>query len=173
MVGVKAGTFCDFQDVTESEWDNIFTVRIMYTNFTLRVILVHGPQEKEKSEERENFFEELATQVDRGFTSGDRVVVIGDLNARISNEEGKVVGTSSNGKLSANLVSEYKLQICNFSENVEGKWTRIRNNLDGSIEKSTIDYAILDEQLYAVLSEVLIDESKLYCPYGVTKMLEI
>ena len=87
MVGVKAGTFCDFQDVTESEWYNIFAVRIIYTNFTLRVILVHGPQEKEKSEERENFFEELATQVDRGFTSGDRVVVIGDLNASIARRE--------------------------------------------------------------------------------------
>ena len=53
---------------------------------------------------------------------------------------GVITGLSSNGKLAADVINKYKLRVCNFSSQAEGKWTRIRAHKDGSIEKSSIDY---------------------------------
>ena len=48
LIGAKKNTFSNMQDVTESELKNLFTVRIFFQNFVLRVILIHAPQETEK-----------------------------------------------------------------------------------------------------------------------------
>ena len=134
MIGIKNGTFTNIEDVTESELRNIFTVKITYHHLIVRIILIHAPQETEKIEVRENFFEELSTQVERGITSSDTTIVIGDFNARIAGVNGVVTSLSSNGKLTAEMIKEYKLQVCNFSNQAEGKLTRIRANKDGSID---------------------------------------
>ena len=63
------------------------------------------------------------------------------------------------------LIEEYKLRVCNFSSQAEGKWTRRRVNRDGSIDESAIDYALVTDETYHDLTSVAIDEDKIYCPY--------
>ena len=41
MIGVKKGTFFNMQDVTETDLKNLFTIRISYQNFVLRIILIY------------------------------------------------------------------------------------------------------------------------------------
>ena len=165
MVGAKQGTFKNIQDITESPLKNIMTVAITYSNFVVRVILIHAPQETEKMEVKEEFFEELATQIERGRTSPDIVLLVGDFNGRMDEVDGVITGLSSNGKLAADVINEYNLRVCNFSRYAEGKWTRVRARKDGNIEKSSIDYALVTAETYSTLKSFLVDESKVYCPY--------
>ena len=165
MIGVKKGTFCNMQDVTETDLKNLFTVRISYQNFVLRIILIHAPQETEKVDVRQEFFDELATQVERGLTSSDTTIVVGDFNSRIGEENGMISSLSGNGRLTAELIDHYNLCVCNFSNQAEGKSTRIRPNKDGSIDRSTIDYALVTSNIYPNIKSFLVDEGKFYCPY--------
>ena len=126
---------------------NILTVKIQYPDITVRVILVHAPQETEKLEERSDFFNEFAEQVERGTTSGDTMIVVGDFNARIQDTE-EMHHTSSNGKLMKDVIDEYKLKIVNFHERAYGKWTRVQPMKNGNIKKSMLDYFLLEEDMY-------------------------
>ena len=165
LIGVRIGSYVKMQEVTESEWKNILTIQIEYPNFTARIILTHAPQETDKAEDRENFYEEMMTQVERGETSGDVVVVVGDFNARIESHDGMIKGTSSNGKLATQIITDHDLSVCNFDAKAEGKWTRLRNNKDGSVDASTIDYILISNKVAHTITEFSVDESKIYCPY--------
>ena len=111
MVGAKLGSFLDIEDVTNNTFTNILTVRIKYKMVNMRIITLHAPQETEKLEERSDFFDEIATQVERGVNAGDTLVVLGDFNARIYPNDIPGVSASSNGKLLRELLSEYELKI--------------------------------------------------------------
>ncbi len=164
MVAVKAGTFRSVEEVTKSDYKSILTVRIAYLKDTVRVILLHAPQESDPLEERMDFFEEVTTQVERCITAGDKLVLLGDFNARVIFEEGQVKPASPNGKLLHDLLDDHDLSLCNFSPNTRGKWTRIQKNKNG-INKSTIDYILLQGETSSLMREMLIDEDKIYCPY--------
>ena len=166
MICAKKGTFNGVKEVTETEMRCFLTVRITYTNLTLRIILLHAPQETDSSESREDFFNELSTQVERGLDSEDVIVVVGDFNSRVEEKQGEVQGTSSNGKLMVELLKEYELVVCNFDSRTEGVWTRIQANKDGSVDKSVIDYILLRPDVIPAMSHLLTDENKIYCPYS-------
>ena len=164
MVAVKVGTFRSIEEVTQSELRNILTVRIGYPKDVVRVVLLHAPQESDPLEERMDFFEEVAIQVERCITAGDKLVVLGDFNARVIMDENEVRPASPNGKLLHDLLQDNDLKVSNFSPNTKGEWTRIQRTKSG-INKSTIDYVLLQDE-GSVLSEMLIDEDKIYCPYS-------
>ena len=52
-------------DVISEDEENIFSVQIVYLDFTLKVIVCHGPEEEEESEVRISFFDSLAVQIER------------------------------------------------------------------------------------------------------------
>ena len=95
MIGIKKGLFKSVREITESELKSVMTVRIEYPCLAIRVIVCHAPQETDNKEVRKEFYEELAIQIERGITSGDATIVVGDLNARITTLEGKVVAVPS------------------------------------------------------------------------------
>ena len=76
MVAARYGTFQNADRVTRSDYDNILAVRIEYKNTTIRLITLHAPQESDNLEERTDFYNEVTTQVERGVTAGDKVVVV-------------------------------------------------------------------------------------------------
>ncbi len=166
MIAVRNGTFRSVEEVTQCELQNILTVRIRYLKDTARVILAHAPQETDPLEERTDFFEELAVQVERCVTAGDKMVLLGDLNARVVYEDGEVkpAANSPNGKLLHALVDSHNLCLANFSPNTKGKYTRIQKTKKG-INKSAIDYILLEQHQSSLMEEMIIDEEKIYCPY--------
>ena len=62
LVAAREGTFISMDNVTASSSDeekNILAVQIKYPNRSIRVIVAHAPQETDKQETRENFFQNL------------------------------------------------------------------------------------------------------------------
>ena len=138
----------------------------MYPSLNLRVIVGHAPQETDPVEKRQEFYEELSVQIERCLTSGDELIVLGDLNVRIGIENCAVVplNQSPNGKELSEIIQKHSLKVANFHQNCTGKWTRIQNCRDGTRKKSVLDYILLQKHLFDELVEVQIDEEKIYCP---------
>ena len=169
LVGVRKGSFNIMREITETELQSIMTVRIEYPKMNVRVIVVHAPQEKEKKELRDEFFEEVLVQVERGVTSEDKVIIVGDFNARIIHDENNNIGyekESPNGKLLSELIDKYSLSVGNFHTECRGKWTRIQVRKK-ELVKSVLDYVLLPKSMSNSLREIMIDEEKFFCPYGV------
>ena len=114
---------------------------------------------------RADFFNEVAIQVERCNTAGDKLMLLGDFNARLSVYGDKINPMSPNGKLMNELIKDHDLKVGNFSPNTIGKWTRIQTLKDGTVNKSSIDYVLLQEDLMSLMTEMIIDEDKIYCPY--------
>ena len=171
IIGARKNSFNTIREITDTDMKNIMTVRIEYPKFNVRVIAVHAPQETAKKEERIEFFEELMVQVERGNSSDDYVLLVGDLNARLMLENEKVNADddSPNGKKLLEVINEYSMKVCNFSGKCSGKWTRIQGGKNG-VEKSTIDYMIVQSQLCNAMGSLLVDEDKIFTPYRVTKV---
>ena len=170
LVGVRKNSFVSLRDITDTEMKNVLTVRIEYPNFYLRVIIAHAPQETANVEERVEFFEELMVQVERGDASGDQVLLLGDFNARLVSDLNSVNAESSpNGKLMADVIQKYSMQVCNFDEKCSGQWTRIQVKKDEEI-RSTLDYIVVQKEMFGSLSSILIDEEKIFTPYRETKV---
>ena len=171
IVGARKNSFNTIREITDTEMKNIMTVRIEYPKFNVRIIVAHAPQETAKKEDRTDFFEELMVQIERGESSDDHVLVVGDFNARLLSDHSKVDADveSPNGKQLLEAINNYSLRVCNFGEKSSGKWTRIQGGKNG-VEKSTIDYIIVQDQLAGALSSLLVDEDKIFTPYRVTKV---
>ena len=168
LLGVRKGTFDTMKEITDTELKNLLTVKIVYPLVNLRIIIVHAPQETDSQDKRLEFFEELSVQVERGLTSGDELLVVGDLNARIGmDSNGKVIpeSTSPNGKQLCELIERHSLKVGNFHQSCSGKWTRIQPQKDGSIKKSALDYVLMPANMHQALKSFVIDEDKIYCPF--------
>ena len=166
LFGIRTGSFNSVREVTDTELKNIVSLRVEYARMNLRIIIAHAPQDNAKCDERSGFFEELNVQIERGETIGDQVIVLGDFNARIENDDDQVLANndSPNGKRLKEVLEKYQLNVCNFHENAEGKWTRIQGKKDG-VSKSILDYILVQECFFHSLTQFIVDEEKIYTPY--------
>ena len=158
MVAVKQGTFQSLEETRNAAHGNIMTIRIKYRTEMLRLVIVHAPQETDDVEERTEFYEEVAVQVQGAENVDDRLVVVGDFNARID-ENSISEPNSPNGRLLQELIAENQLQVANHNARTTGVWTRIQKKKDGT------DYVLMKDEMLSIMSEMLIDEEKIYCPY--------
>ena len=94
------------------------------------------------------------------------ILLLGDFNAKIISDNSSVAGVSPSGSLLKELVMQHSLDVLNFSDKCSGKWTRSQSK-KGIIERSVIDYAIVDEALAAKLDNLMIDEDRLMSPYWI------
>ena len=167
-VAARIGAFLSVEKVSEN-LENIFCVRITYPELILRMIVCHGPQEDDESEIRRNFFDNLAVEIECSRVAGETPIVVGDMNAKISLENGGIVAESFNGKFFKEMVEVSEMNVANFHENAIGKWTRIQNSKKKGTVKSVLDYILTDDQMNSLITEVLIDEEKYSTPFRVTK----
>ena len=156
LIGIKNGTFKSIREVTDTELKNIMSVRIQYPRVNIRVIIAHAPQETDEEEVRNEFFEEVAIQIERAITSGDKIILAGDFNARILPGPDKVVAVkgSPNGKLFASIIGTYNLKVANFHDHAEGKWSRIQVDQNGTVHKSLIDYLLVQEDVFQSIGRI-------------------
>ena len=89
LVAAKEGTFCRMEKSYESDERNIATVVIKYPKDTVRMVVVHGPQEEAQIDCKDEFFENLTAEVERCITAGDRLIITGDLNAKLEQRNGQ------------------------------------------------------------------------------------
>ena len=168
VVAVRKSLSHCFTESTCSLNDNICAAVLKSDGQSLKIIAAYGPQETEKKEDRQAFYDELAIEVVSGDEQGYLPLILGDLNAKIAkNSEGNSEPLSSNGELLTTFINDHNLVPVNHLEKCSGKWTRQhRSNAD---EKSVLDYMLLHESMTDNVSEVVIDEELFFTPYNVTK----
>ena len=174
LIAVKDGTFLSTEKMSEKSVDgntNILAVQVRYPKFNIRVIVAHAPQESDKLETRQDFFDALKLEVERGQVNGDLVFVVGDMNGKIKENEGVIQKhlNSANGELLCDLVNHHSLCVANFDPNAIGQWTRIQQMKNNEV-KSAIDYILLDDKLKNNVLEMIIDECKAFTPYRIAKV---
>ena len=100
MLASKIDTVGKLLDVTSTPLKNILVGRLAIRGGNLRIIAGYAPQETDNPETREEFFEELSMEIQRGYQAMDSVLVLGDLNAKLEMDENDNVNPESkNGKL--------------------------------------------------------------------------
>ena len=130
--------------------------------------VVHGPQEGATDEEKEEFYVDLHAEIQRGLESKCKVVLVGDFNARLTHEDGKVKESQGNGKRLKEMVEKFELCVVNIHPSTEGKWTRIQRKGD-SVCKSEIDYIITDTTTMPREGRTVVDEDKMFTPHRMKK----
>ena len=165
-IAVKSQTFRSALDVTCSTHHNIITTRIELDNCAIRIILGYAPQETEPADVREHFFTELGVEATQCKLTGDLPIVIGDMNAKIVNISGKIVPESSNGRLFTEFIHDQELNVLNFDQRCQGKWTHV---IQTSGASSVLDYILTNDVLSKYIKDVIIDESCLFCPFRTKK----
>ena len=100
------------------------------------IALYYGKQENENKEVINDEIFNLSTEIKREKINTDKILVIGDLNAKMPTQ---LTGEDSrNGKIIRNLINENNLIITNYTDKCVGKWTRVNTNNEH--ERSVIDY---------------------------------
>ena len=82
--------------------DNVefLTAKLNFDQIALRLISAYGLQEKEKTDLAEDFFNNISVQLNRSLLSGDPVMLIDDLSAKLGKDIiiGDIYDMSTNGE---------------------------------------------------------------------------
>ena len=165
-VCIKLQTFKSALDVTSSALEDIVVVRVEMAHCTVRIILGYAPQETDLVEVREQFFTELEIEIAKCKLVDELPIVVGDLNAKIYLNNGEVEATSPNGRLLLEIINNQELDVLNFHEKCEGKWTHVVRT---SGSASVLDYIMTDKQVTETVEQIIIDENCVLCPFSVRK----
>ena len=164
LLAVRKNMFVSSMEVTSSLDKNILSVRLAVSeSLNLRIILAYGPQESEAVVIRQEFMTELSIELQNSLDNGDVPIILGDLNAKIENNNSTIVGLSSNGKLLVKLLNEFDLNVLNFSDKCEGKWT---HEIRTTGEKSVLDYVLSPTLFEKSVVSMIIDEDCVFCPFS-------
>jgi len=141
------------------------TVRTETRKRALNIISLYGKIEgSESSEKIKDQFAHIEELIQNIEQSGEDYMLIGDLNAKIGNKENGISGnkeeTNNAGKALLNLERKTNSIIVNKTEKCKGKWTRV--NTKKAEEKSILDYVMTNESIYEDITEMYIDEDKIY-----------
>ncbi len=92
--------------------------------------------------------------------------IVGDMNAKISNDNDQTTHGSPNGKLLLEVVDAQQLEVLNFHQKCRGKWTHVIRTTGAS---SVLDYIMTSQQISDCICELIIDEDCLFCPFRIKK----
>lgn len=160
LIAVRKETAIDIitlhiDNTNEQIWTKVTTPG---GNFILAV--VYGLHEgKATDDEIENWHYEFEKQYCK--YADEPVIVIGDMNAHIGNDEEGVEGNhqriNKNGRKWRDIIDRRNLTLVNSMETCVGKWTRTdkRNNTN-----SIIDLVIVNEEMQGKITGMRIDEEK-------------
>ena len=161
---VKRDTFKSILDVTSSMSKDIVVVRVEMAHEALRIILGYAPQETENAEIREEFFTELEIEIAKCKMVDETPIVVGDMNAKISWNNNNIHAKSGNGKHLAELVGSQELDVLNFHNKCEGKWTHVIRTTNSA---SVLDYMLTPKMITNTMQQMIIDEECIVCPFSV------
>lgn len=158
---------CSSLLIDEGDNAEFITVKLIFGNIILRVILCYGPQEYADEEEKLSFFEKVSLQIERASIVGEKILLIGDFNAKLGREyiAGDYHDMSPNGKYLFDLWQNFKLTLLNSKNFCNGIFTRVKQKRNDDIEKSVIDYAFCSPDLSSLITSLDIDEDKVFTPW--------
>ena len=133
-------------DVSKTENENIISVQITCINQVIRLILAYGPQENASKDEKDKFYDDLSTEVERAKLCREQILIVRDLNAKLGYPiiKNDVYDIGTNGQL-LKVIDEHELCVANTLNKCTGTWTHTRNSKN-KFEKSVIDYVIMSKE---------------------------
>ena len=119
----------------------------------IKIVIVYFDANKNKRGKDRNITlkENIETIIENNKMEG--LMVMGDFNGHIKEIDGR--NEDENGKMIINWIEKYKLKLLNLDEKCEGKYTRVRGE-----QKTTIDYILVNENIYERFEGMHIDEEK-------------
>ena len=165
--GLAIGALEEVKPVWISEGDDnveILVVEIEIGEMKIRCICAYGPQETDCVDRKEKFWSKLAEEVEISSLNECATIIQMDGNLWggpevVKNDPNPI---NNNGKLFKNfLKNNPQLTVGNNLDICEGSITRSRK-AGQKMEKSILDFFIFCDKMKPFVSEMLIDESKLY-----------
>ena len=152
-IAAKKEVYSTFLDISSTENKNIMVGRVKIGGHTIRVVVGYAPQETEEEEVCEDFYTDLAIEVQGGKVNEEYTVLVGDMNAKIN-------PISRNGRLmTKTLIDNCNLEVVNLTEKCSGKWTHVKRTTGDS---SAIDYVMVTD--LSKIKSMTIDEGGIMCP---------
>ena len=135
-------------------------IKINSESFILGLAYGIANETVENKEEIEEWHEQLEQEYTKH--AEEKVMIIGDLNAHIGNDdegiEGNLKKKNKNGRLLREFVKRQNLTIINKQDKCTGKWTRE----DPKGTRTIIDYAICNWEMYENINKMIIDDEHKY-----------
>ena len=159
--------------------ENILVVEAKLGKSSIRYINAYGVQENSSISEIIEFYAILDQEIEESISNNCLICLQMDANGKLGNEiiNGDPNSLSLNGCLLLELISRKSLVIVNASDKCNGIITRMK--VKGRItEESVIDYFIVCQELYSLVSSMLVDEerkhvlTRYYKSNGVTKVVK-
>ena len=129
----------------------------------IRFINGYGPQESADLDKRIKFFAHLEEEVIKAKLIGALVCIELDANAKLGHEivQDDPHEKSANGEMFLGVIERNNLIVGNATKLCRGLITRARTTIVG-VEKSIIDFLVVCEELFAHMTEMMIDENNKY-----------
>ena len=149
--------------VSNDNEEEVLVVEATIASKKVRLINAYGPQEDEKDDIRESFFNRIDQEVKGSKLAGALVCLEMDANAKLGPEiiKGDPKEKSKNGRLLERVVVENDLVVVNGMEICKGVVTRYRKTVN-SEEKSVLDYFIVCKRFYKIIKSMTVDEERIY-----------
>ena len=132
------------------------------TKVKLRIGIIYAPQENQATaKDLKVIYNEIQEQAEEARRNKEMLLVLGDFNCKIGSFiPGNDNRLSKGGRLLQNMVLKNSLTVLNAESICTGLWTRVQ---DGKkIQKSGIDYVIVNNELKSKVNKMVIYENKLY-----------
>ncbi len=135
--GIAVAALEKFKIVNATTSNNPKIISGLISGLNIRIIAGYGPQENVIKEDRQGFFDELSTEMQKAKDVGNNPILIGDLNSKIERLE-EVQAMSSNGEMLLELLDYHELKVLNFDSKTTGYWTRVQTVCKKEV-KSVLD----------------------------------
>lgn len=142
-------------------------MEIKIGNIPTRIITAYGPQEGAQKSEANTFYSRLDEEIVSAQEASCGIILEMDCNAKLGKDVIKgdpAENISDNGKRLLKIIEEHGLHLVNASKKCKGIITRQRITKKGTsqerIEKSVINFLIVDEKIAPFIIEMNIDDQR-------------
>ena len=122
----------------------------------LRLGVVYFPQETESKTKIEKAYHALQESITKNKKECANIFVIGDFNAKMGRGDAEEIQSRA-GQIMKKFIEHNNLVVLNHSGITTGRWTRVEGR-----QKSEIDYVMALNGMTAPITQITIDEDKLF-----------
>ena len=139
----------------EDQMSELLWLRIGGTKSPLFLAVFYGKQEDVSIECIEDVYFEIQTELERVKTFSNQILIIGDFNSKIYEQDGTIEANSRNGTILKRFIQSNSFVVQNFTDKCRGKWTR-QNTGCNLKENAILDYVISSEDYSQFIDSMFI-----------------
>ena len=162
------------QECKDSEEGESLWMSMGNTKMNLRMGIVYNPQEsRTKKNKLKKVYQSMEREVKKAKEKKQSVLLMGDFNCKVGDAiNGNKGEVSNGGRMLLEMMNRNNLTMANGTKTCKGLWTR-----QCGMERSVLDYIILDDNQIKHVQGLVIVEEKKMAPYrriienGVSRMI--